>query len=82
MVGNAPFVEGHDGRALVGENGLVRVHAGVQLGAQLPRLDNGAGMAVVEKVKAAVDPDAALEDLRGWFPLEAVLVLEGGHSRQ
>ena len=40
-----PFLEAHHSRALVGEDGLVRVHTGVELIAELPRLNDGAGVA-------------------------------------
>lgn len=43
--GILPLGEGHNGRALVGENSFVRVYAGVQLVAQLPGLDDCARMA-------------------------------------
>lgn len=90
----SPLSKMHNGRALVLEDGLVRVHANVELIAELAGLDDGAGMAwlktvsnclchpelvllrdhlpewgfliytVVEKVKAAVDPEPAVEQLR------------------
>ena len=40
-----PLLERHDRRALVGQDVAVRVHANVQLVAELPRLHHGAGMA-------------------------------------
>lgn len=40
-----PFLEGHDGRTLVFEDGLVRVHANQQLLAKLASLQHCAGMA-------------------------------------
>lgn len=40
-----PLLEVHDGRALVDEDGLVRVDTGVELVTQLAGLDHGARMA-------------------------------------
>jgi hypothetical protein len=40
-----PLVKCHDSWALVGEDGLVRVNAGIELVAELASLDDGAGMA-------------------------------------
>jgi len=43
--GEKPLAQGHDGRTLVLENGLVRVHAYIQLITQLAGLDHGTCMA-------------------------------------
>ena len=40
-----PFLQGHDGGALVLEDGLVRVHANVELIAELAGLQHRSGMA-------------------------------------
>ena len=42
----APLVQAHHRRALVFENGFIRVHADEELGAQLAGLQHGAGMAL------------------------------------
>jgi hypothetical protein len=53
-----PLLERHDCRSLIRENCLVRVHASVELITELARLDDGAGMAMMEEVEAAVYPEA------------------------
>jgi hypothetical protein len=60
-----PFLQSHDRRALVLENGLVRVDAHVELTAELSRLQHSASVAMVEKVPAPIDPDPVLQDLGG-----------------
>ena len=44
--GGVPLIQAHHGRALVLEDGLIRVHADEELGAQLAGLQHGAGMAL------------------------------------
>lgn len=46
-VEKSPFIEGHDSGTLVGEDGLIRVDAGVELSAQLTGLDDGTSMALL-----------------------------------
>ena len=57
-----PFVQSHDSRPLVFEDGLVRVHADKKFSTQSTSLEHGTSMAVVGKIEASVDPDTVVAD--------------------
>ena len=40
----------------------------------------GRKLTVVEEVEASIDPDAPLDQLRGWLAFKAVLVAQGTHT--
>jgi hypothetical protein len=58
--GGGALCKVHDRRALVLDDLLVRVQADEQRGAQAACLQHDAGVAMVEEVEAAVDPEALL----------------------
>lgn len=57
-----PFVECHDCRPLVLKDGLVRMHTNQKFSSQTTSLKHGAGMTMVGKVEATIDPDAVVAD--------------------
>lgn len=76
--GEQTLAQRHDGGPLVLEDGFVRVHADVQLGAELAGLHDGAGVTMVEEVEAAVDPETAFEK-GGGGGTRGVDGVGGGH---
>lgn len=57
-----PFIQSHDCRTFVFENGLIRVNTNKKLGSQTTCLEHGASMAMMGKVEAAIHPDAIVAD--------------------
>lgn len=76
--GEQALAQRHHSGTLVFEDGFVGVNAYVELGAELSGLHDGAGVAVVEEVEAAVDPEAAFEEGEGGLA-GGVDGVRGGH---